>query len=45
MKTLLLLTSGAALYALVREGIPRLFIARVQYVYRQETTRASIPKD
>lgn len=45
MKILLLLTSGAAIYALVREGIPKLFIARMMYIYRLETTRASIPKD
>jgi hypothetical protein len=45
MKILLLLASGAAAYAFVRDGIPKLFIARVQYIYRQETTRASIPKD
>ncbi|QIG57885.1 hypothetical protein SEA_PAULODIABOLI_198 [Microbacterium phage PauloDiaboli] len=45
MKILLLLASGAAAYAVVRDGIPKLFIARMMYVYRLETTKASIPKD
>jgi hypothetical protein len=45
MKTLILLASGVAAYAFVRDVIPRLFIARVQYIYRLETKKASVPKD
>ncbi len=45
MRVILILLSGAALYAFVRDAIPRLFIARIQYVYRLETKKASVPKD
>lgn len=44
MRATLLLISGIAIYAVVRDVLPRLFIARVQYIYRLETKKASDPK-
>ena len=45
MRAILLLISGIAIYAVVRDILPRLFIARVQYIYNLETKKASVPKD
>ncbi|UDL16410.1 membrane protein [Microbacterium phage Zooman] len=45
MRATLLLISGVVLYAFVRDILPRLFIARVQYIYNLETKKASVPKD
>ena len=44
MRVMLILLSGIAIYAFVRDVLPRLFIARVQYIYRLETKKASDPK-
>ena len=37
IKILSSIAGGVLLYAFIRDGVPRLFVARMQHIYRLET--------